>query len=55
MLTNWYFCIQTFLMKVEMSICAGEKAVTERPWHRGDMDMEHVATISKKPLRVLPP
>lgn len=43
------------LMIVEIVIQGGEKMVLERPWHRGDMVLEHVRNISIKPPMVLPP
>jgi hypothetical protein len=44
-----------FLMIVEMAIHNGERGVVERPWHRGDTPLEHVANITNSPPMVLPP
>jgi hypothetical protein len=43
------------LIIVEIVVQGHEKVVIERPWHRGDMVLEHVRNISSKPGMVLPP
>jgi len=39
---------------VEITIQNGNRSITERMWHRGDLALEHIASLTGKPSFVLP-
>jgi hypothetical protein len=55
LVTERWLLITPQLIKVDITVQGNESKVVERPWHRGDMPLEHVLNINKRPPMVLPP